>query len=423
MTSSMPRVGSDYKPMKVIIVSDYAMVNGGAGKVALESANALADVVEHVTIFASIGEPASFLLDKPNLAVLSLGQKKVTEQSLHRSIIGGLWNKEAQRRFSKLLDSHDPKDTVIHIHSWRDGLTLSFMPTILKRGFKFVFTVHDYGLACPLAGFYNHRTKQICTHKGLSSKCIQTRCTEGSFLKKNWFVARHFLQVHRAHMPARLKHLIVIGATTKRVMEPYLNADTTVHMVPNFTDVAPGKRIQAERNRTYAYVGRFSPEKDPVTAALATHLTGVPIMFIGTGPLVDEIRFANPEAEMRGWRKSSEVKELLTTARGIIFPSVWYEGQPLVIDEAAALGLPVIVTSSSAAKDAVESYRHGLTFEAGNVDALVRRIKEFEHDDVVESFSRAGFENFWRNPTTMNAHVQTLLKVYEEVLSDLSSTI
>lgn len=404
--------------MKVIIVSDYAMVNGGAGKVALESAYALADVVEQVTVFASIGEPASFLLEKENLKVVSLGQTKVTDQSYQTSVLGGLWNKNARTRFAKLLDEHDPKDTVIHVHSWRDGLTLSFMPEIYKRGFKFVFTVHDYGLACPMAGFYNHRTKKICPHRGLSRECLQTACTAGSFLKKNWFITRFLLQVYRSHIPGRLKHLIVIGPTTERILTPYLDESTAIHLVPNFVDVEKGPRIEAEKNESFAFVGRFSPEKDPVTAALATRLTGVPVMFVGTGPLVDEIRFTNPEANMRGWRKPEEVREILRQARCLLFPSVWYEGQPLVIDEAAAMGLPVIISDVSAATDSVERYKHGLKFEAGNVDALVRRIKEIAHNDVVRSLSLEGYETYWQNPSTMETHIQRLLEVYDKVLSD-----
>jgi glycosyltransferase involved in cell wall biosynthesis len=190
-------------------------------------------------------------------------------------------------------------------------------------------------------------------------------------------------------------------------------------MVPNSTDVIQSPRIEAEKNKKMAFVGRFSPEKDPVTAARAAHIAAMPIMFIGTGPLNEDIRIANPEAKMRGWRTPSEVQELLKVARGILFPSVWYEGQPLVIDEAAALGLPVIISDVSAATYSVDKYRHGLTFEASNVDALVRRIKEFEHDDVVKSFSEAGYNNYWKNPSTMTAHVTNLVKVYEEILSEI----
>lgn len=221
-------------------------------------------------------------------------------------------------------------------------------------------------------------------------------------------------------MPAKLKHIIVIGPTTRRIMEPYLEPETVVHYVPNFTDVEKGPRVKAEKNKDYAFVGRYSPEKDPVSAAQAAYLAKVPIRFIGTGPLVDEIRIANPDADLRGWRTPSEVKRLLGEVRAIIFPSVWYEGQPLVIDEAAALGLPVIVSETSAATDSVEKFRHGLTFETGNVDALVRRIQEFEFDDVVESYSKAGYQSYWENPSMMSSHIKALMTVYDVVLSDAS---
>ena len=42
--------------MRIIIVTDYPNINGGAGKVALESAIALVPHVESVHVFTTIGE-------------------------------------------------------------------------------------------------------------------------------------------------------------------------------------------------------------------------------------------------------------------------------------------------------------------------------------------------------------------------------
>ena len=42
--------------------------------------------------------------------------------------------------------------------------------------------------------------------------------------------------------------------------------------------------------------------------------------------------------------------------------------------------------------------------------------QEFEHDDVIESFSKAGYDNYWQNPATMDRHIKALLQVYEEIL-------
>ena len=81
------------------------------------------------------------------------------------------------------------------------------------------------------------------------------------------------------------------------------------------------------------------------------------------------------------------------------------------------MGIPVIVSDVTAAVEAVDRFKHGTVFESGNVEALVRRIQEFEHNDVVKTFSTSGYENYWKAPATMENHVSRLLEVYGEMLS------
>jgi len=107
--------------MRIIIVTDYPNINGGAGKVALESAIALVPHVESVHVFTTIGEVPPELASQ--VSISTLGQSKVTELPLSESMIGGLWNKQAAQAFSDLLDGYDPADTLVHIHSWRDATT------------------------------------------------------------------------------------------------------------------------------------------------------------------------------------------------------------------------------------------------------------------------------------------------------------
>lgn len=404
--------------MKVIIVTDYAFINGGAGKVALESAVALCDHVESVHVFSSVGHPAAFLTEKPNLTVTTLDQEKVTDRKISKAIIAGLSNKEVASKFDQVLEEYDPKDTVIHIHSWRDSSTLSFMPCIYKRGFKFVFTGHDFGIACPTAGFYNHSTQQICTEKGLGLGCLSTSCTGGSFIKKNWFMVRHLIQVKHAKIPSQIKHFITVSALSERILKPYLPESVKIHRVHNPISTQRGPRVEAEKNRAFVFAGRYSPEKAPGLVAEATRRAGVEAMFIGTGALVDEIRVANPNAKMRGWREPHEVRELLREARCLIFPSVWYEVQGMVVDEAASLGVPVISSDVNAGADTVRRLGCGTTFHSGDIEALCRRIEEFRHDEVVHNYSVRGYENYWANPTDMARHLRELLAVYDSVLAD-----
>ncbi len=404
--------------MKVVIVTDYTYVNGGAGKVALESAVALASQVEHVYVFSAVGEIPEVLQGISNLTVVALGQQKITETATRKAILGGLWNRPAEAAFRQLLGSLDAKDTVIHLHSWRDALTASPVSVALEMGFRVAITCHDFGIACPLAGFFDAKNRSICTERGLSLGCCTKGCTNGSFTKKSWFVARHAIQVRKGRIPSGIKHFIFVSAFSRRVIESYLPPGAVCHFVDNPIPVEQHPKPDPASSRLLVYIGRFSEEKGPDIAAAAAFKTKTPIKFVGTGGLSDRILEINPEAELMGWRKPSETAEILRSARALVFPSIWYETQGMVVNEAAANGIPVIVSDCTAAVDTVRTLGHGTTFQAGSVESLASKIREYESDELVSSLSRAGYDAFWSNPPTLENHVKGLLDVYSAVLAD-----
>ena len=404
--------------MKVVIVTDYTFVNGGAGKVALESAVALTKAVDHVYVFCAVGEIPEILKEHAGLTVITLGQRKITEVSARKAVVKGLWNSHAETAFRELLSGLDPKDTVVHLHSWRDALTASPIAVANKLGFKIVVTCHDFGLACPLAGFFDAQNRTICHERGLSFGCLSKSCSGGNYFKKSWFVARHAVQVRRAELPDSVKHFIFVSAFSQKILAPYLPANARSHYVDNAISTDRLPKSDPTGSKSLIYVGRFSEEKGPDIAASAAYRTGTHIKFVGTGPLEDAIQELNPDAELMGWRTPGEVSTLMRSARALVFPSIWYETQGMVVNEAAANGVPVIVSDCTAAVDTVQKLGHGLTFAAGSVESLAERIKELESDTLVERLSDSGYEKFWSAPPTSEAHTKRLLEVYSEVLSD-----
>jgi glycosyltransferase involved in cell wall biosynthesis len=404
--------------MKVVIVTDYTYVNGGAGKVALESAIPLASHVDHVYVFSAVGEVPETLKGHDRISVIPLGQKKVTDLAASQAMVKGLWNRPAEVAFRTLLSGLDPRDTVIHLHSWRDALTASPIAVAVKLGFKVVVTCHDFGLACPLAGFFDARHRTICHEKGLSFGCLTKSCTGGSFSKKSWFVARHAIQVGRGKLPASIKHFVFVSEFSHRILAPYLPAAARCHFVDNPISAEHLPKPDPTKSNTLVFVGRFSEEKGPEIAAAAAYKAGKPIKFVGIGPLADRIQESNPDAELLGWRNPIEVSQVLRSARALVFPSIWYETQGMVVNEAAANGIPVIVSDCTAAVGTVERLGHGLTFKSGSVDSLAERIKELDCDELVERLSTTGYNAFWSSAHSTDNHVKQLLEVYSEVLAD-----
>jgi glycosyltransferase involved in cell wall biosynthesis len=147
------------------------------------------------------------------------------------------------------------------------------------------------------------------------------------------------------------------------------------------------------------------------------------VVFVGDGSERAEIARINPDARFVGWLDRDGVRAQLQSARCVVVPSVWYETLGLVVLEAAALGIPAIVPTGTAARDLIIPDVTGLEFPRGDVDALTARLREIAaNDELVRGLSDRAYGNYWRRPLTMAAHVERLCAVYASVLGTAPST-
>ncbi|MCB5725847.1 hypothetical protein LIQ52_11050 [Mitsuokella jalaludinii] len=82
--------------MNVIIVNDYAYVNGGASQIALHTAKSLAYAGCDVYLFSAVGPVDESLKNIKRLNVICLHQSDIlSNPSRLQAIVQGLWNKKA----------------------------------------------------------------------------------------------------------------------------------------------------------------------------------------------------------------------------------------------------------------------------------------------------------------------------------------
>ena len=113
------------------------------------------------------------------------------------------------------------------------------------------------------------------------------------------------------------------------------------------------------------------------------------------------------------------MSELLCNSRALVFPSRWYETQGLVIKEAAAVGVPTIVSDGCAGRDSVDDGETGLWFASGDIKDLNEKLR-FVRDqpDHVRRMGATAYERYWKNPDTLTKHGQLLVECYNEILSN-----
>ena len=202
-------------------------------------------------------------------------------------------------------------------------------------------------LFCPNGGFYNYQTSRIC-NAGADSPlaCLTENCNyallrpetlaRSAALWNGQFrqIARGVFGFHR-HLPnfsARWSRRVCQRAILAvRVSNPVRSRGSRSQRASR------KRRVSVRSGASRARRGAVAPRRGrPPRRRLAGLRTAGRA---GCGRTADDFI---PEARIcSGWREPAEVRERMRAARALVFPSLWYEGQPLTVMEAMALGAPV----------------------------------------------------------------------------------
>lgn len=404
--------------VNVVVVSDFAYVNGGNAAVALASAIGLAAQGHAVTLFAGAG-PVDARIKASPITVICTAQHSIAEDPRRtRAMVQGMWNAAAARTMAGILNGMNLDNTVVHFHGWDKVLSASVIRSALTMGAKVVCTYHDYVSVCPTGGFYNHQSDTICELQPLSSACVFERCDRRNTAHKMWRVARNVVQRQWGGVPGAVKHVIVVSTFSRRILAPFLAPGTHIHHVRNMIEITRNEPVEPHANKPFVMVGRLSREKGPHLLAAVAQRTGWPVRFIGEGDSAAEVRRLSPDSTMTGWLSRAQVKQELSCARALIFPSLWYETEGLVVLEAAAVGIPAVVADSCAARELVIDGETGLYFRGGDEAALQTTMARLQDDQLVRRLGQAAYLNYWKQPRSIENHVGDLEAVYAQVLSN-----
>jgi len=402
-------------PFHIIVANDYAYVNGGAGQVALSSAVGLADRGHKVSVFAAVG-PVAEILQKANIQVTLTGQQDIkTDRNRPRAAIQGLWNPRSAREISNLLSRRAAKP-ILHVHGWTKALTSSFIRSALHRRCPVVITLHDYFYACPNGGFFNFPKVQQCQLQPLSADCWKENCDRDGYSQKLWRGIRQLIQNNFGMVRSPLLNFITISDFSEKILRPFLPSESGVFRVASPSDFVPEDRVDVTRNRDFIALGRLSPEKGLDLLAKAARELDCPVTFVGDGPSKEQISSLNPKARITGWQSRPQVMAHLRSARCLVLSSLWYEAQPMVIAEAAAVGVPAIVPDRCAGSEMVENGVTGLWFRSGDYADLRDKMKIMADEETAARMGKAAYERHWRNPFTLEKHLDALERCYASIL-------
>ncbi|MFX0548401.1 glycosyltransferase [Hathewaya histolytica] len=407
------------KNLTVIVINDFGFINGGAEKVAIESAIELKKRGLNVVFFCGTKPIADRLIELDIKIVCTNQEDILNGKNKFKLGIQGVWNTKAYNLLNKTLKDYDVNNTIIHIHSWQKTLSASVISCCIKNHFKMVMTLHSYCISCPNGGLYNYNKDKICDIKPLSLKCIVKNCDSRHYFHKVWRVIRSFTQKYICKVPKNVSNYIYISNYGRDILKEYLPKDSKFYNVKNPVDILKKDRVRSENNDVYLYIGRLSKEKGVLLLAEVANTINRKIIFIGDGDCKDEIKKIYPEAEITGWLTKDQIERYLEISRALIFPSLWYEGMPLTVLESKSKGVPVILSDKCNACEVIENKIEGLWFKRGDRLDLINKINKLDNDNnLVQFLSRNCYKNYWHNDYGMSTHIEMLLQCYKDIIEN-----
>ena len=384
------------KDITIVIVNDFDYVQGGASKVAIDTAKILHENGYKVIFFSGVHDEAKYVdLGYKNIS-LKL-KENLKDKNIIRGAFRNLYSFKAKHEFRNLLNELDPQKTIIHIHGWTKCLSSSIFDVAFNKRFKVVLTLHDYFTSCPNGGFFNYQKNKICKLEPLSFKCLCSNCDSRNYLFKIFRYIREGIQNKIVKLPKRIENIIYISDLQWSVLKKNFKNNIHVQKILNPIELNSNNCVENFKNNKYfLYVGRLAPEKGVEDFCKACTELDVYGVVVGDGEQLEYLKEKYKSLNFVGWKTSKEVKNYMLNAKALVFPSLWYEGAPLTVEESLALKLPCIVSNSNSAIEKIVDGKNGFIYSTGDLEELKDKMNSINKLNYVPSHISHSREEYFK---------------------------
>ncbi|HTC16443.1 MAG TPA: glycosyltransferase family 4 protein [Steroidobacteraceae bacterium] len=344
-----------------------------------------------------------------------------------RGAVTCVWNPVAEARLRALI--HKEKPDVMHVHNVFPRLSPAIFGAADGSGTATVLTLHNYRIFCAAGtGLRGRQACTLCADKNTVMPALRFRCYRNSRLATMPIALS--ISLHRS-LGTLDTHVDAFIALTQFQRDFFVSRGLIrgerTHVRANFMPGSPQAMDWDSRARQVVYVGRLSDDKGVDVLINAWKLWGSeapPLVIIGDGPRRGVLeRMAREQVRtgqihFTGQRQAPETHAILRSARLVVIPSRAFEGFPMVIREAFAFGVPLVVSDVGALASLVVEPGCGVAFTVGDARALVHELQNLWGDPVrMRRMALAAFDAY-RERHSEQAAYASLMSVYAAAMAE-----
>lgn len=334
------------------------------------------------------------------------------------------WNPFAYAKVLRAIERERP--AVMHVHNSFPLLSPAIFHAAAKTSTATVLTLHNFRTVCAAA--IPMRDGKPCT------ECLDQRgvgpalhygCYRQSRLATLPLATMISLHRNLGTWQKQVDAFIALTGFQRDLLVKAGLPDGRMHVKPHFYPNPPTPVPWGEREAKVLFIGRLGEEKGVRFLLEAWRKWGAqaPLLeLIGGGPQQSELeRLAQGQGgrvRFLGQLPFAETQAQLARAKLLILPSICFEGFPMVIREAFALGVPVAASDLGSMACLVEPGRTGTLFAPGDaVDLLAKVRQPWEAQDQLAAMganARTEFEAKY----TADANLHRLEEIYRAAIAN-----
>lgn len=387
---------------KIWYFTDFANKEGGASVVAIDDLIKLKKNGENVFLISNYGPVDKGLIDH-KIPVFNLFEKRSNYYSPFFNIKLFMFLNNNKNLFGD-------KD-IFHVHTWTKGLSLSLYYFFFRKKRKIIITLHDYFTFCPNGAYYNFQSDRVCNLKPMSLRCFLSSCDSRNYLIKLYRFIYLFIYQFIYKRNKNLVSNIFISKFQQKIINKYdcrINSTIIGNQIKIFNS---NTQINRDKNKSYIYLGRLTKDKGVLDIAKAAKLLKLNIIFIGDGPLRDEIINIYSDAKITGWIDQDLMKEYFNEARVGFLSSKWYEPFGLSAFEMMSQGIPLIISKETYAGELLIHKKNCIKFDFYN-DDIINAIKTSFDNEMIRKLSINCLDFSQEFIKKSNNHKTKLIKFY-----------
>jgi glycosyltransferase involved in cell wall biosynthesis len=329
-----------------------------------------------------------------------------------------VWSESAYDAIHSVILKFRPD--LMHVHNYWLLLTPAIFSAAKRNGVATVLTLHNYRLVCPGGQFLrDNKPCELCLG-GRPWRVLAYRCYPGGSMLKSCLSLRLYIETRKRKYLASLvdAYIALSDFGRNKFVQGGLPGER-IYVKPNFMDDPCRESQVPPPGKGAIFVGRISPEKGFGTLIKAWQGLNYPLTVVGGGPLAERgRRLASVSVRFTGQIPQNDAIELCRQAALFVFPSECYEGFPLSLLEAMALGRAIVASDLGSRREMIEHGVSGLLFEAGNATDLREKVMTLIENPGLRTSLGNAARRVYQDRYTAESNYEMLIDIYNRAIKN-----